>query len=191
MNTYIHIYIYCVRGCVCVCMYIYTNIYILCVLVCVCVYVYVYVHMCVSVCMCVRTCMCVGVYAYVCVRVCVCMCICVCVCVCVCDSDLIMIGCLYTAALYAPVHKFFWFGVAVIFFLVLVFLMFQELSKADYGGYTFCLFSEIPFIRCVISILYVPYITPTHTFHACFKSRVKLIMGGILPLVRNSIRFVC
>jgi bacteriorhodopsin len=48
--------------------------------------------------------------------------------------DLIMIGCLYTAAIYAPVHKYFWFGVAVVFFLVLVFLMFQELSKADYGG---------------------------------------------------------
>lgn len=40
-------------------------------------------------------------------------------------SDLIMIGCLYTAALYAPVHKYFWFGVAVVFYLVLVFLMFQ------------------------------------------------------------------
>ena len=49
-------------------------------------------------------------------------------------SDLIMIGCLYTAAIYAPVHRYFWFGVAVVFFLVLVFLMFQELSKADYGG---------------------------------------------------------
>ena len=49
-------------------------------------------------------------------------------------SDLIMIGCLYTAALYAPVHKYFWFGVAVVFFLVLVFLMLQELSKADQGG---------------------------------------------------------
>jgi bacteriorhodopsin len=49
-------------------------------------------------------------------------------------SDLMMIGCLYTAALYAPEHKYFWFGVAVVFYLVLVFLMFQELSKADYGG---------------------------------------------------------
>ena len=27
-------------------------------------------------------------------------------------SDLIMIGCLYTAAMYAPAHKYFWFGVS-------------------------------------------------------------------------------
>ena len=49
-------------------------------------------------------------------------------------SDLMMVGCLYTAAIYAPEHKYFWFGVAIVFYLVLVFLMFQELSKADYGG---------------------------------------------------------
>ena len=34
--------------------------------------------------------------------------------------DLVMIGCLYTSSIYAPVHKYFWFGVAVVFFLVLV-----------------------------------------------------------------------
>ena len=41
-----------------------------------------------------------------------------------------MIGCLYTTSLYVFVHKYFWFGVTVVFFLVLVFLMLQELSKA-------------------------------------------------------------
>ena len=34
--------------------------------------------------------------------------------------DLVMIGCLYTSSIYAPVHKYFWFGVAVVFFFVLV-----------------------------------------------------------------------
>ena len=188
--TYIYIYV-CACLCLCVHVYIYKHI-ILCVFVCECVYIYVYVHMCISVCMCVRTCMCVGVY--VCVRACVC----VYVCVCVCDSDLILIGCLYTAALYAPIHKFFWFGVAVIFFLVLVFLMFQELSKADYGGYTFCLLSEIPFILCVISILHLFYASFLHAVHYS-NSRIPCVFqklstadnGWHFAFCRNSICVVC
>mmetsp|Transcript_47321 Transcript_47321/g.73958 ORF Transcript_47321/g.73958 Transcript_47321/m.73958 type:complete len:240 (+) Transcript_47321:1-720(+) len=49
-------------------------------------------------------------------------------------SDLFMVGCLYVGAVLSPEHKFFWWGVGVVFFILLLYLILIELGKATDDG---------------------------------------------------------
>mmetsp|Transcript_22394 Transcript_22394/g.45270 ORF Transcript_22394/g.45270 Transcript_22394/m.45270 type:complete len:346 (+) Transcript_22394:2-1039(+) len=48
-------------------------------------------------------------------------------------SDLLFISSLYVGGVESTAHKYFWWGVAIVFFVIMVYFMFLELSKADMG----------------------------------------------------------